>query len=199
MHLVPEILRLWCERTGRTPTRNEQPVIAQLQAQAVDDVSKGLCANSMLVADTTPLMTAVYSLHYFDDPSLVNDGLKAQRQFDHTLLMGLDLPWQPDGIQRDGPRARETVDTLLRHHLSAAALPYQVVYGAGHARLACALHALGLLPPGTHSSCTTQGTDPHTMGSRYGCPNCGDPGSERQLFSSLLGPTQTPNERTVCK
>ena len=54
---VPEVLREWCETEGRTPRRDEQATIAHEQArQALAPVDV-----DFVIADTTPLMTAVYS------------------------------------------------------------------------------------------------------------------------------------------
>ena len=59
---VPEALRDWCVRHGRTPRPQEQQEIALAQAQAIDSAGPGY-----LLADTTPLMTAVYSDVIFGD------------------------------------------------------------------------------------------------------------------------------------
>jgi hypothetical protein len=55
--LVPEVLREWCDREGRTPRPDEQAAIAQEQARRV----LALDAVDFVIADTTPLMTALYS------------------------------------------------------------------------------------------------------------------------------------------
>ena len=59
-----------------------------------------------------------------------------------TLVSGLDLPWLPDGLQRDGPQAREPVDALLRGALAAAGIGYGMVYGVGAPRVLAALTAI---------------------------------------------------------
>ena len=87
VHTVPETLRLWCEREGRTPLAHEQAAIAQAQAEAVL-----ACTGGTVLADTTPLMTAVYSEHFFGDAQLTADALAHQRLYSHTLVTGLDLP-----------------------------------------------------------------------------------------------------------
>jgi hypothetical protein len=79
--------------------------IATEQARAVEQAPPG-----WVVADTTPLMTAVYSHMLFDDDSLYPMALAHQALYDSTLVTGLDLPWVADGLQRDGPHAREPVD-----------------------------------------------------------------------------------------
>ncbi len=136
VHAVAEYLRGWCEREGRTPQPHEQAGIAQEQARRALACPPG----HWLVADTTPLMVAIYSDLLFDDPSLYRFALDHQRHYDLTLVTGLDLPWVPDGLQRDGPHVREPVDARLRAALARANVPYRVVYGEGDGRLAQVMH-----------------------------------------------------------
>ena len=115
---VPETLRLWCEARGRTPLRHEQADILQLHHTHMTEARQQAGQDAWLIADTTPLMTAVYSQHYFSDTSLYTHAWHAQRNFEVTLLMGLDLPWQADGPWRDGPATQQAVDNLLRTQLA---------------------------------------------------------------------------------
>ena len=171
VHAVGEYLREWCDREGRTPHPHEQPGIAQEQARRALQVPPG----HWLVADTTPLMTAIYSAMLFDDASLYDFALQHQRHYDLTLVTGLDLPWVADGLQRDGPHVREPVDALVRAALDRAGVPYRVVYGQGPQRLANALFAMEALKrSGTE-------TRPWT------CEKCADPDCEHKLFTGLLG------------
>jgi len=136
--LVPEYLRQWCEQHGRTPLAQEQASIAQAQSDAIAQVS----ASDWLLCDTTPLMTAVYSSIYFSDDTLLAQALHAQDQFDLTLLCAPDLPWQPDGILRDGPALQARTDALLHQVLAQQGLAYRVVRGQGLQRLENALAAI---------------------------------------------------------
>jgi nicotinamide riboside kinase len=145
---VPEWLRQWCEITGRTPEQHEQTLIAQTQHARIDAASQ---AHDIVVADTTGLMTAVYSLQVFGDDSLRESALALHRSMHLTLLTALDLPWVADGHQRDGPHVREPVDATIHQWLTQAQLPFVRVSGLGAARLACAARACeealsGLLP-----------------------------------------------------
>jgi nicotinamide riboside kinase len=139
---VPEQLRLWCERAGRTPLRHEQAGIAEVQARLIEEAAR---AHEVVVADTTSLMIAVYSRYVFDDASLGDAAAEWQRCCALTLLTALDLPWVADGLQRDGPQVREPVDALLREMLMAHRLPWALVGGSGQARVANALDALAPL------------------------------------------------------
>lgn len=138
---VPEALRDWCVRHGRTPRPQEQQEIALAQAQAIDSAGPGY-----LLADTTPLMTAVYSDVIFGDQSLYRFALEHHSCFELTLLTDTDLPWVADGLQRGGPYWRTAVDTRLRQVLAQQALHYVLIQGHGEARTANALKALGPHP-----------------------------------------------------
>jgi nicotinamide riboside kinase len=70
-------------------------------------------------------MTAVYSDYVFKDLSLYEQALELQAQFDLTLVMGLDVAWVPDGLQRDGEHVREPVDNLIRQAMSKKATAFQ--------------------------------------------------------------------------
>lgn len=136
---VSEFLREWCEREGRTPAIHEQAAIAAEQARRIDVAATGY---DIVVADTTPLMTAVYHRQVFGDRSLDEGSLTWQRRCTLSLLTALDLPWQADGLQRDGAHVREPVDATLREMLLRAGLPFVVVGGEGPARVEAAIDAV---------------------------------------------------------
>jgi nicotinamide riboside kinase len=130
--VVGEFLREWCEHAGRTPRAEEQHGIAAEQQRRV--VAATL-EHDLVVADTLPLMVAVYSEQLFNDRSLVPMAIAAQRGAALTLLTALDLPWVADGVQRDGEHVREPVDRALRALLTAHGLGWSVVGGQGATRL----------------------------------------------------------------
>jgi HTH-type transcriptional regulator, transcriptional repressor of NAD biosynthesis genes len=183
VHTVDEVLRHWCEREGRTPLAHEQFAIAQTQAQAVMRIAQGV-----VIADTTPLMTAVYSHLLFADESLYPMALAHQALFDQTLVTGLDLPWVADGLQRDGPQVRGPVDTLVRQALERAGIAYRVVYGQGHQRLNNALLALGLAGEDEAARMTRENAQFAINEGRtvWQCNECSDPECEHKLFTGLL-------------
>lgn len=136
---VPEVLREWCSAMGRTPRIDEQAGIAAEQARRIVDAS---LSHPVVICDTTPLMTAVYHRQVFGDPSLETPASRWQRGCTLSLLTALDLPWQADGLQRDGPQVREPVDATLRALLVGHGLPFTVVAGTGEQRLNAALDAV---------------------------------------------------------
>jgi len=178
VHLVSEYLRTWCDAQGRTPRPDEQRLIAQQQADAVLQHGQGT-----VIADTTPMMTAVYSHQLFNDTSLYAMAAAHQQLFDMTLVTGLDLPWVADGLQRDGPQVREPVDALLRAALQTAGVAYKVVYGQGPERLNNALLALG------GESATTRVEAQYALNrgrTAWNCEKCSDAACEHRLFTDLI-------------
>ena len=193
--VVPETLREWCETRQRTPLAHEQLDIAQQHAQRIFSIDHG-----WVIADTSPLMTAVYSDFIFNDKSLYQHALLVQASSDITLVMGLDLEWMADGLQRDGAHVREPVDSLLRQALQSAGLPFKVIYGQSEARLSAALMAIqngvrGLRPELAQNLASLQATQAQRDVSQYGlnqgkmvwrCDLCSDADCEHKLFSQLL-------------
>ena len=139
---VGEWLRSWCEREGRTPRPEEQSAIARQQQALIDEAA---AQHDLVVCDTTPLMTAVYSDLLFNDRVLDAYAVAQQRRCQLTLLTALDIAWQPDGLQRDGPQVRTPVDNRVRALLTGHALPWSLVAGQGAARLERALDAVAPL------------------------------------------------------
>ena len=134
--VVGEYLREFCDAEGRTPRREEQRAIAAERNRRIEAAA---AQAQVVVADTTAVMIAVYSEIVFGDTSLHVDAAAAHRAYDLTLLTALDLPWLPDGLQRDGPHVREPVDAKVRALLRDAGIAFSRVGGIGAARLQEAL------------------------------------------------------------
>ena len=163
---VPEYLREWCDAQGRTPRQDEQAHIADEQARRIDAAA---ATHALVLADTTPLMTAVYHHQVFGDDSLDAEAQAWQRRrCDLTLLTALDLPWVADGLQRDGPHVREPVDARLRGLLISAGLGFSVVAGQGEARLDHALDTvISHLRRTGHLKAHAVGTGPSGLLTRF--------------------------------
>lgn len=173
--LVPEVLREFCHREGRTPVASEQAGIAAEQTRRIEAAA---AVHEIVIADTTALMIAVYSHMLFADTSLYAHAEAAQRRCDLTLLTALDLPWQADGLQRDGPHVREPVDALVRAALQRAGLAYAVVAGSGADRHGAALKAL-------RHALAAPSEDDEARANRawqWVCERCGDVDCERHLL-----------------
>ena len=177
---VPEYLREWCDAQERTPQPHEQAAIAQAQADRINAI-----ASDFVIADTTPLMTAIYSHKLFSDESLYSFALTYQASYALTLVTALDLPWVADGLQRDGPHVREPIDTLLRHALQSGGIPYQVIYGGGIDRLQNAINAINTIAKKRIPDCRNGLKKRSNRLRNWVCEKCSDPDCEHTLFSEL--------------
>ncbi len=171
--VVPEYLREFCDAHGRTPLQSEQAQIAEVQTQRIQQAAQEF---DIVVADTTALMTAVYSDIVFADRRLYSQAVRDHSAAEVTLLTALDLPWLPDGLQRDGPHVREPVDTLLRAALAAANINYSVVFGTGEARLKSALKTVHRALFDSTGVSENQGSNARW---HWRCERCGDSSCER--------------------
>jgi len=172
--VVGEYLREFCDTHERTPRREEQAAIAGEQTLRITAAADH---HAIVVADTTALMIAVYSEIVFGDTSLYAPAESDHRRCGLTLLTALDLPWQPDGLQRDGAHVREPVDALVRAALQRSGQSFVVVSGTGEARLQSAWravrHALRL---------TREGAAAGSANWHWICERCGDADCERHLL-----------------
>ncbi len=196
---VDEYLREWCEQKSRTPHAHEQAEIALTQRLRIEQAARDLAgaakpdSSCWVIADTTPLMTAIYSEFIFADSSLIAPALAYQKTFCLTLLTGLDMPWEADGIQRDGAHVRAPVDALIRTRLQSAGIAFEVIYGMDAQRTLHAIQAIA-----RHSSSldtmnsiapradNTLATDPNSLKNwQWQCDKCSDSDCEHRLFRSL--------------
>lgn len=179
---VPEHLRAWCASEGRTPRADEQASIAAAQEAAIEAAAH---EHAVVVCDTTPLMTAVYSRLLFADDGLDAAALAFQQRCSLTLVTALDLPWQADGLQRDGPHVRVPVDNLLRQLLLNHGLAWSAVSGSGPTRLQQALDAAVPLlarsaPSGNGLFTRLQAREALAAAQPWSCQLCDDPDCEHR-------------------
>lgn len=137
---VPEYLREFVDTHGRMPQAQDQFVIARTQVER--EQAALARASGYLFCDTTPLMTAVYSRHYFGGIDDALEQLVRRCHYDVTLVCASDIPWEPDGM-------RETLDQcaiiagLLFDELDKRNIAYTLVAGDAAQRLLKAEQALG--------------------------------------------------------
>ncbi|MEY2872956.1 MAG: hypothetical protein RLZZ373_327 [Pseudomonadota bacterium] len=175
---IDEYLRTFCDEHGRTPRQDEQSAIAAEQTRRIAAARDArLLPVDVVVADTTALLTAVYSELVFGDTTLYASALADHRQADLTLLMALDLPWVADGLQRDGPQVQQPVDMLLRGALLGAGIGFSVVGGQGPQRLDHARAAWAASQRRVPERSRNAG------GWHHHCGRCSDPFCEQHLFS----------------
>ncbi len=128
---VREYLRDFCESRRRTPTQDEQSLI--LETQLVDETAALVNAREhkrpFVFCDTAPLLTAIYSDIVFGDKSLYTRSRTLHARYAITLLLEPDIPWQADGLQRDGAHVREPVTDMIERELVAMSAAYVRVGG----------------------------------------------------------------------
>lgn len=141
---VPEALRAFVEREGRTPGQAEQRAIlrAQVAAESASLRSASQGGLQWVVSDPGALMTAIYSIAYFGDESLLAEALAHQTRYRFTFLCDPTFPWVADGDQRDGPEHRQRVHDLIVEVVRSHDLDVIEVAGGTTARIAEAVAAL---------------------------------------------------------
>ena len=141
---VAERLREFCEARRRTPQAHEQ---AALMSEQIEIEERALARArergiALVLCDSTPLATALYSVALFGDESLLARALAHQRGYALTLRTAIDLRWEADGIMRDGPLARETFDALLTRVLREHRIDHATLEGGREERLLLASEAI---------------------------------------------------------
>ena len=136
---VPEYGRTYCEEHGTDLTGDQLVEIARTQ-QTMADAAVAQ-ANTLLILDTDPLMTAVWAdmMTGTRDPWFAAFTDTAELY----LLCDIDLPWVGDGTRVYGDAAtRERFFAACRDELVARGVNWTLVSGTGAARLANAIAAI---------------------------------------------------------
>lgn len=143
---APEYARAWLEaRAGGVGPGDMAPVA---RGQAASEDALALEATRLLVCDTDPLATTVWSRALFGSCPGELEALALARRYDLTLLLDVDVPWVDDPV-RYLPGERASFFARCEEALAAAGRPYVVVRGAWGERLARAERAVaGLFPAG---------------------------------------------------
>ncbi len=125
---APEYARQFVLEKGAAPGYRDVDAIARGQIALEDSLAAG--ASHLLIQDTDLLSTVVYSRHYYSDcPGSVEDVLR-DRSADLYLLAGNDVPWGPDGDQRDRGHMRVEMQALFRRALIERALRFVEIRGS---------------------------------------------------------------------
>jgi NadR type nicotinamide-nucleotide adenylyltransferase len=141
--VVPEYARRFVAAKGGAPAPRDVAAIARGQL-ALED-STAAAADLLLIQDTDLLSTVVYGRHYFKQcPRWIEEAL-GRRGADLYLLADIDVPWVPDGDQRDRGDRREEMHDLFRRALLERNLPFVSVRGSRAERLRLAVAAIDRL------------------------------------------------------
>jgi len=140
---VPEYLREFVETRGRVPVAGDQFFIAGTQVAREREASAS--ARGVLICDTTPLMTVLYSRHYFGGEDAQLAALAAGTQYDLTLVTAPDTPWVADGLQRESEAVRQLIYRQLLDELATRRIPHHILHGQLEQRMEQALPLLDQL------------------------------------------------------
>ena len=132
---VPEYVRLFVDEQLRPPEAADVDAIARGQIALEESLFDR--AHRLILLDTDLLSTLVYSRHYFGgSPDWIEERLR-NRPADLYLLCDIDVPWSPDGAQRDRGDRREEMQGLFRRALLDRELPFIELQGGAATRLDC--------------------------------------------------------------
>jgi NadR type nicotinamide-nucleotide adenylyltransferase len=170
--MVPKVVVTGSECTGKTTlarllgARFHAPVCAEyardyvtrkggpLEASDVEPIARGQLAGEdaaarratrLVVLDTDLVSTVIYARHYYGEcPEWIARTARA-RLAALYLLCEPDLPWVPDGWQRDRPGHRGDLHAMFSATLEAWGARVVTVSGWGDARSTGACVAVGRL------------------------------------------------------
>ena len=137
---VSEFARQFVIEKGAAPGYEDVETIARGQIALEDE--KTTEASGLLIQDTDLLSTVVYRRQQYGDcPGWIEEAF-AKRAADLYLLAGIDVPWVPDGKQRDRGDRREEMHELFRSALLHRRLSFAEIRGPHDERLAAAVSAI---------------------------------------------------------
>ncbi len=112
---------------------------------AAEDAATGR-SRRVLFCDTDLLVIKIWAEHAFGRcPAWVLHQLQ-QPRYDLTLLLGVDLPWEPDPLrEHPDPAQRRHFYELYRRELMARSWPFVEISGPPEQRLQQAVRAVDAL------------------------------------------------------
>lgn len=133
--VVPEYLREFVEAAGRTPKREDQAQILESQQRRLSQAISTARSSDLVICDPAPLMTAVYSIQYFDDDSLLEGALERESELPAKQVLRVwcapDIPWSGDGLHRDGPAARAATHDIIERFVLPTVAEDPVIFVSG--------------------------------------------------------------------
>ena len=137
---VPEFARQFVIKKGASPEYEDVEAIARGQI-ALEDERPGE-SSRILIKDADLLSTIVYSYHYYGNCPHWIELAFDKRSADIYLLADIDVPWIPDGEQRDRGDLREKMHELFRSALNDRCLKFVEIRGSRGKRLDAAISAI---------------------------------------------------------
>jgi len=142
---VPEFVRQFVIDKGAAPDCDDVEAIAHGQIALEDERAKEA---RLLIKDTDLLNTLLYSRHYYGHcPQWIDEAFE-KRAADLYLLADIDIPWVPDGEQRDRGDRREEMHELFRGALVDRRLTFTEIRGSRGERLEAAVSLIDRLISG---------------------------------------------------
>lgn len=137
---VPEYVREFVARKLQSPSAGDLGAIVRGQLELENRaLASGV---EVVIQDTDLLSTVVYSRHYFGGCPDEVEALLATRLPDLYLLAGIDVPWVPDGLQRDRWDRREEMQGLFEAGLREFGARHLDLEGSESLRLSEAVRAV---------------------------------------------------------
>ncbi|WP_439881408.1 AAA family ATPase [Pontibacter sp. MBLB2868] len=129
---VPEYARSYVGNLNDAYTLQDIEAIASGQLELEQKLLKQ--ADTLLFSDTDMLVLKIWSEHTFGYcPDWILDKLK-QQDYNLCLLMGVDLPWEPDPL-REHPHLRQFFYEWYKRELQALNVPFVEIFGLQDERL----------------------------------------------------------------
>ncbi|WP_242923417.1 AAA family ATPase [Pontibacter liquoris] len=128
---VPEYARTYIGNLGQPYTLADIEAIARGQLALEQEIAQQ--ARTILFSDTDLLVLKIWSEHAFGRcPAWIREKL-ARQDYNLCLLMGVDLPWEPDP-QREHPHLRQYFYDWYKRELEQLGVPFVEVSGQGEHR-----------------------------------------------------------------
>jgi HTH-type transcriptional repressor of NAD biosynthesis genes len=137
--VVPEFARTWLELKSGKVEPSDMPIIARGQTASEEALARQ--ANRILICDTDPLATVVWSRELFHLCSDEVEALARDRRYDLTLLLDVDVPWVPDPV-RYRPEQRGAFLEACREELQSQGRRVVEIRGDAAERLRLASQAV---------------------------------------------------------
>lgn len=145
---APEYARAYLDQHGPTYTLPDLEAIArgQLAAEEAAAAEATAAGKSVVFFDTDLLVIKIWAEHAFGHcPAWITDHLH-QHPHDLTLLLDVDLPWEPDPLrEHPDPAQRQYFHAWYQRELRALPGQFAEVSGPPAERLACAVAAVNAL------------------------------------------------------
>jgi len=139
---VPEFARTYIGNIDIPYTLHDIEAIAKGQYELETKLSKE--AGKLLFSDTDMLVLKIWSEHAFGKcPAYIAEKLE-QQNYNLYLLMGVDLPWEPDP-QREHPHLREFFYNWYKRELQNLKAPFVEISGKEQDRFEKARKQVDLL------------------------------------------------------